>query len=57
MRENVLKREAELFGGDKRTYLNFMRMKANNFENITTAEEVTIDNIFRKLCVFEHLKK
>jgi hypothetical protein len=57
MRENELKREAELFCGDKKAYLNFMRMKVNNFENITREEEVTIDNIFRKLCVFEHLKK
>jgi len=57
LRENELRNEAELFGGDKTTYRNFMRMKESNFENISPDEERIINTIFKKIAVFEFLKK
>jgi hypothetical protein len=57
MREYRLRNEAEMFGGDKTTYRNFMKMKANNFQDITKDEEFQIDNIYRKIAVYEFLKK
>lgn len=57
LRENELRNEAEMFGGDKTTYRNFMKMKEMNFENITEDEERIINIIFKKIAVFEFLKK
>ena len=57
LREFDLRNEAETFGGDKTPYRNFMRMKESNFENITPDEENKIESIFRKISIFEFLKK
>lgn len=57
IREHELRRNAEIFGGDRKEYKEFMQMKSNNFVNISRDEERNIDSIFKKLVVVDYLKK
>lgn len=54
--ENELRRNFELYGV-KQPYGDFLKVKANNFENISQQELDTITNIYKRIFINEYLKK
>ena len=54
--ENELRRNFELYGV-KQPYADFLKVKANNFENISQQELDTITNIYKRIFINEYLKK
>ena len=54
--ENELRRNFELFG-EKQPYADYLKLKANNFENISDKDLSTITNIFKRIFINEYLKK
>lgn len=54
--ENELRRNYELYGV-KQTYGDFLKVKANNFENISQQELDTITNIYKRIFINEYLKQ
>jgi hypothetical protein len=56
VRENELRRNFELYGV-KQPYADFLKVKANNFENISQQELDTIKNIYKRIFINEYLKK
>lgn len=53
--ENELRRNFELYGV-KKPYGDFLKLKANNFENISQQELDTITNIYKRIFINEYLK-
>lgn len=54
--ENELRRNFELYGV-KQPYSDFLKVKANNFENISQQELDTITNIYKRIFINEYLKQ
>lgn len=54
--ENELRRNFELYGV-KQPYADFLKVKANNFDNISQKELDTITNIYKRIFINEYLKK
>lgn len=54
--ENELRRNFELYGV-KQPYADFLKVKANNFENISQQELDTISNIYKRIFINEYLKQ
>jgi hypothetical protein len=54
--ENELRRNFELYGV-KQPYADFLKVKANNFDNISQQELDTITNIYKRIFINEYLKK
>ena len=54
--ENELRRNFELYGV-KQPYADFLKVKANNFENISQQELDTITTIYKRIFINEYLKK
>lgn len=54
--ENELRRNFELYGV-KQPYADFLKVKANNFENISQQEIDTITNIYKRIFINEYLKQ
>lgn len=54
--ENELRRNFELYGV-KQPYGDFLKVKANNFENISQQELDTITNIYKRIFINEYLKQ
>ncbi len=54
--ENELRRNFELYGV-KQPYADFLKVKANNFENISQQDLDTITNIYKRIFINEYLKQ
>lgn len=57
IRENELRRNAEIDVDARKELKAFMHMKSNHFSNITKDEERNIDSIFKRLVVIDKLNE